>query len=187
MENKLEKIFIVSGKARHGKDTICSYIKEACEKKGLKVINLAFGNYIKEYVRHITGWDGSEETKESVRSILQQVGTEIVRDKIDEDFFVKRLCDDIKVYSYFFDVVTVSDARLENEIEIPKKLYDNVISIKVERTNYETKLSLTEQKHRTETGLDNYDDYNYYVENDSTLENLKHKIYNIIEGELKWI
>ena len=49
MENKLKKIFIVSGKARHGKDTTCSFIKELCEEKGLKVINLAYGNYIKEY------------------------------------------------------------------------------------------------------------------------------------------
>ena len=46
MENKLKKIFIVSGKARHGKDTTCSFIKELCEEKGLKVMNLAYGNYI---------------------------------------------------------------------------------------------------------------------------------------------
>lgn len=101
MENKLKKIFIVSGKARHGKDTTCSFIKELCEEKGLKVINLAYGNYIKEYVKKITDWDGSEETKESVRSILQLVGTEIVRDNIDEDFFVKRLCDDTRYILIF--------------------------------------------------------------------------------------
>ena len=53
METKLKKIFIVSGKARHGKDTTCSFIKDVCEKRNLKVINLSFGSYIKEYVKKI--------------------------------------------------------------------------------------------------------------------------------------
>ena len=185
MKNKLKKIFIVSGKARHGKDTTCLFIKELCEDKGLKVINLAYGNYIKEYVKKITGWDGSEETKQTVRSMLQLVGTEIVRDNIDEDFFVKRLCDDIKVYSYFFDIITVSDARLPNEIDIPKKYFNNVTSINIERHNFETNLSTTEQKHRTEIGLDNYDNYDYKIINDSNLEDLKIKVEKIIEGEVK--
>lgn len=185
MENKLKKIIIVSGKARHGKDTICSYIKEVCEESNLKVINLSFGSYIKEYVKKITGWDGSEETKETVRSVLQQVGTEVVRDNIDENFFVKRLMDDIKVYSYFFDIVTVSDARLVNEIEIPKSVFENVVSINVIRTNFESNLSLTEQKHRTETGLDNYNNYDYKIVNNGTLEELKQKVKDLIEGELK--
>ena len=185
MESKLRKIIIVSGKARHGKDTICAYIKEVCEENNLKVINLSFGSYIKEYVKKITGWDGSEETKETVRSVLQQVGTEVVRDNIDENFFVKRLMDDIKVYSYFFDVITVSDARLENEIEIPKSIFENVVSINVERTNFESNLSLTEQKHRTETGLDNYNNYDYKIINNSTLEDLKQKVRDLIEGEIK--
>lgn len=185
MENKLKKIFIVSGKARHGKDTTCAYIKEICESNNLKVINLSFGSYIKEYVKKITGWDGSEDTKETVRTMLQQVGTEVIRDNIDENFFVKRLMDDIKVYSYFFDIITVSDARLVNEIEIPKSNFSNVISINVIRTNFESNLSLTEQKHRTETGLDNYSNYDYQIINDGTLEELKQKIEKTIEGEIR--
>lgn len=185
METKLKKIFIVSGKARNGKDTICNYIKEIVEEKNLKIINLSFGSYIKEYVKKITGWDGSEETKETVRTILQQVGTEVVRDNIDENFFVKRLIDDIKVYSYFFDIVTVSDARLVNEIEIPKAVFKDVVSINVERTNFESNLSLKEQKHRTETGLDNYNNYDYKIINSGTLEELKQKVENLIEGEIK--
>lgn len=186
MEKKLKKIFIVSGKARNGKDTICAFIKEICENKDLKVINLAYGNYIKEYVKKISDWDGSEETKESIRPLLQMLGTEIVRDNIDKDFFVKRLMNDIKVYSYFFDIVTISDARMENEIELPKQQFSNVISINVKRTNFETNLSLKEQKHRTEIGLDNYDNYDYKILNDGTLEQLKTKIEKIIEEELKW-
>lgn len=185
MEKKLKKIFIVSGKARHGKDTTCLFIKELCEKKNLKVINLSYGSYIKEYVKKITDWDGSEETKESVRSIIQLVGTEIVRDNIDENFFVKRLCDDIKVYSYFFDIITVSDARLPNEIDIPKMNFNDVISINVKRLNFETNLSEKEQQHRTEIGLDNYDKYDYKIINDKSLEDLKLKVEKIIEGEIR--
>ncbi|MEG0826647.1 MAG: hypothetical protein RR404_04185 [Bacilli bacterium] len=184
MENKIKKIFITAGKGRNGKDTVCLFIKEICEEKGLKVINLAYGSYIKEYTKKITGWDGSEETKEQVRSILQQIGTEVIRDQIDENFFIKRIIDDIRVYSYFFDVITISDARLESEIEIPKKELNNIVSVHVERTNFETNLTSNEQKHRTETGLDNYNLYDYNILNSSTLEHLKNEVRKMVEGEL---
>lgn len=185
MENKLKKIFIVAGKGRHGKDTTCNFIKEICDEKNLLTVNLAYGSYIKEYAKKITGWDGSEDTKESVRSILQQIGTEVVRDNIDEQFFIKRLMNDIKVYSYFFDVITISDARMIDEIEVIKQNFANVISINVKRPNFETNLSLKEQQHRTEIGLDNYDTYDYKLLNDSSLEDLKEKVREILGSELK--
>lgn len=184
MENKLKKIFIVSGNARHGKDTTCMFIKQLCEEKKLKVINLSYGSYIKEYVKNITDWDGSEETKENYRGALQMVGTEIVRDKIDENFFVERLCNDIRVYSYFFDVITISDARMINEIEMPKKYFANCVSLKIERLNYETILSNEQKNHRTETSLNNYDNFDYKLLNDSTLDALKDKVKLIVEGEI---
>ena len=62
------KIYVISGKARHGKDTVALDIKEVYEKKGLKVINLAYGSYIKEYAKRISNWDGSEETKPRERT-----------------------------------------------------------------------------------------------------------------------
>lgn len=172
------KIYVISGKARHGKDTVASFIKEIYEKKNLKVINLSYGSYIKMYAKEISNWNGEEETKP--RELLQQLGTEVIREKIDKDFFVKRICDDIRVYSYYFDVITISDARFINEVTWPKKYFDNVINIRVIRDNYDSVLSSKQQKHLTETALDEYNDYDFVIHNDSNLEDLNKKVINLV-------
>lgn len=171
------KIFVIAGKARHGKDTVASMIKNIYKDK--KVINLSYGSYIKEYAKKISDWDGSEETKP--RELLQTLGTEVIRKNIDENFFIKRLCDDIRVYSYYFDVITISDARFPSEIETPKKLFENVISVKVERDNFSSSLTSEQMKHSTETALDNYDNYDYIIKNDGRIEDLEDKVLQMIK------
>ena len=170
------KIFVIAGKARHGKDTVAGYIKDYYANK--KVINLAYGSYIKEYAKKISDWDGSDETKP--RELLQELGTEVIRQKIDKDFFVKRICEDILVYSYYFDIITISDARFPDEIEWPKSKFKNVISIKVVRDGYDTVLSKKEQKHLTEVALDEYNNYDYVIHNDGTLDDLKNKVFDLV-------
>lgn len=172
------KLYVISGKARHGKDTVAMYIKEIYEERGQKVINLAYGSYIKEYARRISNWDGLEETKP--RELLQELGTDIIRQKIDNDFFVRRICEDILVYSYYFDIITISDARFPNELEWPKERFDDVVNVRVIRDGYETVLSEKEQKHLTETALDEYNSYDYVIHNDGTLEDLKEKVREMV-------
>lgn len=171
------KIFIVSGKARHGKDTVASMIRDYYSDK--KCINLSYGSYIKDYAMKISDWDGSEETKP--RDLLQHLGTEVIRKNIDEKFFIKRLCDDIRVYSYYFDIVTISDARFPDEIDIPRSLFPSVYVIKVVRSNYDSPLSSKQMKHSTETALDNYDNYDYVIENDGSLDDLRDKVKVILD------
>ena len=172
------RIYVISGKARHGKDTVALDIKEVYEKKGLKVINLAYGSYIKEYAKKISNWNGDEETKP--RELLQELGTDVIRMKIDNDFFVRRICEDIEVYSYYFDVITISDARFPNEMEWPKKKFDNVVNIRVIRDGYDSVLSEKEQKHLTEVALDEYNSYDYVIHNGGTLEDLKEKVSEVV-------
>lgn len=171
------KIYVICGKARHGKDTTALAIKKAYKDK--KVINLSYGSYIKEFAKNISDWDGRDETKPRV--LLQQLGTEVIRNNIDKDFFIKRLCNDIRVYSYYFDVITISDARFPDEIMTPKKLFDNVITIKVVRSNFDTNLTLEEQKHSTETALDGFNDYDYVIENNGTIDELDKKVLKIVK------
>lgn len=181
LENKNPKIFIISGKARHGKDTTAEILAEIYKKEDKKVINLAFGSYIKMYAKEISDWDGNEETKP--RQLLQQLGTEIIRNKIDNYLFINRIAQDIKVYSYFFDVITISDARLIEEIETIKNSFDNVCRINIIRPEFDTVLTGKEQQHKTEIGLDNYDKYDYKLINDGTLEELKNKIILMLESD----
>lgn len=177
MEEKNPKIVVIAGKARSGKDTVASIIKEKINDK--KVINLQYSFYIKEYAKKISNWDGNEETKP--RELLQVLGTDIIRNKIDKHFFIKKIIDDIKVYSYFFDIITISDARYKEEIDLIKEAYQNVISIGITRPNFDSGLSNTEKIHATEIDLDNYDRYDYKIKNDGSLDKLQEKVEQIIE------
>ena len=173
------RIFIISGKARCGKDTTAKYIDEYFINKDKKVINLQYSFYLKEYAKRITGWDGSDETKP--RELLQYLGTDYIRKEIDNLFFVKRMIEDIKVYSKYFDIITISDARFVEEIDELKKVFNDVYAIKVVRPNFDNGLSEKEQKHATEIALDNYDKIDQVLLNDGTLEDLKNKIIDLME------
>ena len=175
------KIYLISGKARNGKSTLGEFIKNEYEKRGKKACELLYGSYIKYYAKTYFGWDGKEETKP--RSLLQELGTEIIRKQIDPMFHVNRIMDDIKVLSYFYDVAIIADVREPIEITTPKEKYDDVVSIKIVRTNFESELSSKEQQHFTEVALDNFNDYDYEVLNDGTLEELNEKAISIIEKE----
>lgn len=175
------KIYLISGKARNGKSTVGEFIKEEYENKGKKVCEIGYGSYIKYYAKTYFGWDGKEETKP--RSLLQELGTEIIRKKIDPMFHVNRIMEDIKVLSYFYDIAVISDVREPIEIITPKEKFDDVVSINVKRTNFESDLSEKEQQHFTEIALDSFDDYDYKVLNDGILDDLKIKVKEIIEKE----
>ena len=76
------KLFVLSGCARSGKDTVSKLIEEYYKDK--KSINISYGHYIKDYVKRISGWDGSEDTKP--RELLQQIGIELIKNKVDEQY-----------------------------------------------------------------------------------------------------
>ena len=148
---KDSKIFLLGGKARSGKDTVAKFIKNHYENENKKVVIFGFSDYIKDYAMKVSDWDGSDETKP--RELLQMLGTDIIRKNIDENFFINRVCDDITVYKYFFDVIIISGARYPNELDMPKSKFDNVYSLEVERPNFENNLTAKEKKHATETTL----------------------------------
>jgi len=160
------KIFIISGKARSGKNEISKIIERYYSNK--KCITISFGYYIKDYAKRISDWDGSEETKP--RELLQQLGIELVRNKIDKRLFIDRILQDIEIFSYFYDIIIISDVRLLDEITILKENYPDSISIRVIRNNYDNKLTNEQKNHLTETNLDSYNDFNYIVNNDDNLE-----------------
>lgn len=176
---KETKIYLLAGQARSGKDTVMKTITKYYEEKNKMVVNLGFTDYIKNYAMKITNWDGSDETKP--RDLLQILGTDIVRNQINKDFFINRLCEDITVYKYFFDVIIISGARFPNELEVPKKLFKNVKTIKVERPNFTNELTEKQKAHITEHALDDYNNYDYIITNDGNLTNLENKTLNILK------
>jgi len=177
MKNNKTKIYLISGKAQHGKDTFSSFLKNIYEKNGKKVIITQLGKYIKYYAREMTGWNLTDEDKP--RELLQNLGTNIIREKLKKDsLFIDRMIDDIEIFSCFYDAIIISDVRLKKEIYNIKKVFPDSISVKVFRSNFESTLTDEQKRHITEIDLDDFNEYDYVIEN-TTLEELEKKAENL--------
>ena len=171
VKNSLAKIYLVSGKARHGKDTFSNYLKNSYEKNGKKVIVTQLSKYIKYYAREMTGWNLTEEDKP--RALLQELGTDIIRVKLKkEDLFINRMIEDIEIFSCFYDAIIISDVRLKKEIDDLRKAYPSLIAINIFRPDFDNGLTEEQKKHKTEIDLDDYDKFDLRIIN-TTLEQLE--------------
>lgn len=176
MQNKI--IYLISGRARNGKGTVSTLLKDEYEKQGLRVCEIQVMRTLKGYLKDYFGWDGKEETKP--RKMLQEIGTDIIRNEMNKPFFhINRLIEDIEVLSKFFDVFIVNDIRLPLEIETIKEKFPNAVSINVTRKDYVSPLKISEQVHITELALNDYKSFDYEIIN-SEIDKLKDDIIKII-------
>lgn len=182
LKKRSPKIFIVSGKASSGKDTTCAFISDYAILKSLKSVNLQFSTYIKMYAKKISNWNGDDSTKP--RSLLQILGSEVIRNNIDGKFFIRRIIEDIKVYSYHFDIITISDARFPDELDDIYNEFENVYRVNIKRPLFNNDLNKDEKKHISELALDDYKNYDYVIINDGDLNDLNKKIKNIMDEVL---
>lgn len=173
---KNSKIIILSGKAFSGKNKVASLIKAYYDSINIKSISIAYASYLKEYAKNILGWDGNEDSKP--RDFLQEFGVSLIKEKIDNNFLINRIKQDILVYSYFYDVIVITDARFVDEIECIKALPFDVTVINIVRDD--SSLTLKQKSHITEVALDDYHDYDYIVSNND-LESLNNSIRKILE------
>ena len=170
------KIFIISGKARSGKGEVSNIINNFYKEK--KCITISFAYYLKDYIKRITNWDGNEENKP--RELLQQLGIELIKNKINKKLLINRILEDIEVFSYFYDIIIINDARLVDEIEEVKQKYKDSICIRIIRDK-ENNLTDIEKQHLTESALDNYNNFDYIINNNS-YEELENDLKNILRS-----
>ena len=172
------KIFVVAGKSGSGKGEVAKLINEYYIYKLQTCVITEYSKYLKLFAKELTEWDGVSQNKP--RDFLQQFGSKIRA--YDKEYFTKRMVEDINIYDLAdIDNVVIADARMPEEIDNLKENFENVYSICVENQFSPSKLSLEQQAHITETALENYDDFDYIVANDS-LDTLKDKIFNFLEG-----
>ena len=181
MNNK-PRLYLMWGKARHGKDTFSAYLKEAYEENGKKLIVTQLSKYIKYYAREMTGWNLTEEDKP--RALLQELGTQVIREKLGkEDLLIKRIIVDVDVFSCFYDAIVISDVRLKKEVEDLRVAFPDLVAIHIERPDFDNGLTEEQKNHKTEIDLDDYDKFDVNIIN-TTLEKLKEdarKIYTEYE------
>lgn len=176
------KLYLIAGKARHGKDTLAIDMKNYYEAMGKKVTILQLAAPLKSLICNHFGWDGSEQTKP--RELMQRLGTDIIRLQLNmPNYYIDHAIQDIKILSCFFDVILISDVRFPQEIEGIKKAYKEAISIHIERPALiQDELTSTQKQHITETALDQYHQYNYEIIN-TTLEQLEEDAKKIVRNE----
>ena len=170
------RIFLIAGKAGSGKTEVAKLIKEYYIYKLEKCVITEYSKTLKTFTMELTDWDGNPNTKP--RKYMQELGDKIR--SIDEKYFINNMIDDIKIYAEYTDNLVVGGVRLPAEIEDVKLNYDNVYAIYVENQFAQSKLTL-EQSHITETALENYDEFDYILVND-TKESLKEKVFKFLEG-----
>lgn len=173
----MERLYVLAGKARSGKDTTADFMEKYYKNK--KIIRLMYGAGVKIYASLLSDWDGSEEDKP--RELLQKIAVE--SREVNPDYTIKRMEEDINILKDYCDIIIITDARMPEEVLMPKEKFKEAITIKLERPNFDSPLSLSQQKSLTEVALDNFDNYDYVVSNDGTLEDLDRKIINLIESE----
>ncbi|MDE5888654.1 MAG: hypothetical protein K2H20_01395 [Bacilli bacterium] len=168
------KVFLVAGKAGSGKNEVANIIKKYLPD----TVITSLSKYIKLFALELTDWDGRDFNKP--RAFLQNMG-DILRE-IDEDFLVRRMKEDFFVYNKLAIENVVIDLRLRHEIEYFKQIEDlEVITIYVSSSSNVRDLSDEEKNHHTEVDLDNYEGFDYVIDNkfDDTLEK---DVIKILEG-----
>ncbi len=171
------RIFLVAGKAESGKSEVARLIKEYYIYKLEKCVVTEYSKTLKRLAQELSDWDGNDNAKP--RSFLQKLGDEIRA--MDEKFFVKDMLENLKVYEKYVNNVVISGVRYPIEIEEIKLNYDNVYAICVENQFSKSSLTLEEQMHKSETALDNYQEFDYIIANDEK-ESLKDKVFKFLEG-----
>jgi len=174
----MKQIFLISGKARAGKDSTADIMMELLDGKSIK---LAFADYLKIICHKYFNWNGEKD--EHGRSLLQFVGTGLIRDKLGwQNFHVDRICQDIKIAEYQYDYFIVPDTRRKNEIYITQGMFpDKVTTIRVNRYDFESPLTLEQQNHISETDLDKFH-FDYYIDSPSGLNYLKEDVIDLLEN-----
>jgi hypothetical protein len=172
------KIILIGGQANSGKDSTAEFIDDYYRSRGLDVVNIQIAFYIKMYAKEIAKWDGDNETKP--RQLLQDLGTELIRKQIDEYFFIKRIIQDIDIYSRYFDIITISDGRLPEEFASIKLAYPETVTVHVTRPGYVSHLTKNQKAHVTEALVDSIE-YDYDIVNDGTLDDLQKKAIELVQ------
>lgn len=171
-------VITISGKAQAGKDTTAKLLKEKLTKIGCSVLITHYADLLKYQAQTLFGWDGKKD--EAGRTLLQKLGTDIVRKK-NPDYWVEYVSNMLRIYEDQWDYVLIPDARFPNEI-VTMQLLHNAISLRV-NSDYDNGLTEEQKNHPSETALDNFV-FDYEIYNDRTEEGLNKAVDEFLKSIL---
>lgn len=194
-------IYVLSGCKRSGKDTCFQILRECWEAKGYTVAQFAFADALREVCTIVFGFtdtDFSDGTrKETVgspilgeewtpRRALQFVGTDLFRNQVNEDVWVRVARHRLERLTSQVDVVVVTDARFPNEIEMCNEFNssshgeENVCSIFVARPSLMPRTCLHESERFVQSMEDNFVKLREGVFQQESAWFLRHKLFDYV-------
>lgn len=147
----MTQFFCISGKARHGKDTVAQMMKEKLESLGKKVLIAHYADLLKYICRTFFGWNGEKD--EAGRTLLQKVGTEAVRAH-NPDYWVNFITGIVSLFPDEWDYMIVPDCRFPNEVSKIVEDGYNATLFRVVRPDFESDLSEEQRQHASEVAMD---------------------------------
>lgn len=174
------KVIAISGHAQNGKDTTANMLNEKLVAKGKRVLITHYADLLKYICKTFFDWDGKKD--ERGRHILQYVGTDVIRQKMP-DYWVDFIVSILDLFGESWDYVLIPDSRFPNEIEKLRTCGFDVTHLRVIRPNFISPLTEEQQKHPSETALDNTEP-DYFIVNDGTLDDLSALINKYMEENI---
>jgi hypothetical protein len=118
-----------------------------------------------------------EKKTDISRSILQIYGTQIFRNRVDDNFWIKRTKE--RIINYDADIVLITDVRFPNEIDfIADTDKYQTFSVRINRPIDRTGI---QHEHISEKALDDYKEFSYVIDNHSSLEEFKDAATCLVE------
>lgn len=167
-------------------DSFASSLKSNCFQDFSNIVSL----FKKEHEKLVSkGYDAEdikwmdigemnfyEDKTDFTRLLLQIYGTDIFRKRVDDLYWIKDF--ETRVNKSKSSFVLVTDVRFKNEINYFQKQYEEnpetysikPFRIRVERSDIPRED--IQNSHISERDLDDYDDWDYVINNDGTLDDL---------------
>lgn len=181
----LNRIYLLHAHAQSGKDTCAMMMKEEYEKRGKRVIIIAFADYVRMCLDKYYGI--KEYKTPEGRTIIQHFATDLVR-KNDPTFWSRTVGDLLRAIEDDFDYAIIPDWRFKNEYtSLASRFAPHIIvQVGIYRPDNEVTDNMTEaqRKHQSETELDNYKNFDYNISNEfNKLNETRKQIIMMINHE----
>lgn len=173
----------IKGLAGHGKDTVANMIADYLSPT--IVSKISFADPLKEILSIVSGIpkDKIDQSKTetvpefgmTVRTMLQKIGTDAMRNQLDDEVWIKiaeRRIKDIPRHK----IIIFPDVRFENEMKFIKRNKGIILNVYRPHRIFDDSV----YQHISEMGNFEAD---YTVVNDGTVQELRRKVYTIM-GEV---
>ncbi len=152
----MNKIVLISGHARSGKDYIANKLKDyIINEQNQTCVITHYADTLKDFCRINFGYQDKKDQNE--REMLQTIGTDIGRRNY-ENTWVDIIIALIKGVGCEYDYILIPDARFPNEIQKVIDTFgkDKVKTVRVSRIGEKSDLTDEQKHHQSETALDEW-------------------------------